>query len=268
VTAATLRWDCHAHAFGPLADFPAIPGRAYEPPAARPAAHLNEARAAGITGIVWVQPSIYGSDNAALLATLGAGSPAIRAVIAPPSDPTADLARLDALGVRGLRLNLVSRGGNGIESLAPFHAGLVAQGWHVAAFLDGTDATRLRSVLAAVDVPVVLDHFGWAGGQSQPDRAAFGAVLDGLEGGRLWVKLSAPYQLCGGSIDCPAASALARDLLQANPDRVLFGSNWPHVGQPGGIRLGDLVARTEDWIAAAGIEPERIFSVNPGALYN
>lgn len=268
------RWDCHVHAFGPISRFPAIAARAYEPPEARPADLVRAGEAAGLGGRVWVQPSIYGDDNAALLAALGSGSSDARGVIAPPAEAPpssvdeAELRDLHARGVRGLRLNLVSRGGNGIDSLAPFRGLLPALGWHVAAFLDATDAAGLESVLAAVAVPVVLDHFGWPGGRSFPGRAAFRPMLRHVEAGRLWVKLSAPYQICGDAIGCAAAAGLAGDLVRANPDRILFASNWPYVGRQDAIALGDLVARTEEWIAAAGADPSRIFTSNAQLLYN
>ena len=79
------RWDCHVHAFGPASRFPAIAARAYDPPEARPADLIRVGQAAGLGRRVWVQPSIYGGDHAALLATLGEGTADARGVIATPA---------------------------------------------------------------------------------------------------------------------------------------------------------------------------------------
>jgi predicted TIM-barrel fold metal-dependent hydrolase len=260
-------WDCHAHAFGPVTQFPAVAGRAYEPPKVRMDEHLHAAREAGVDSVVWVQPSIYGLDNAALLSALEQGPAGIRAVIAPPAVAgTSELRPLRDLGVRGLRLNLISKGGNTLETLRPFHTALVDLGWHVAAFLDATDGEVLQAVLGQVDVPVVLDHFGYAGGPA-PTVDAFSELYRHMDSGRVWVKLSAPYQLCAGAASCDAASSLAHELLRRNPERVLFGSNWPHVGQKTPSPFRQLLETTRSWIVGAGLDPVQVLGINPSTLY-
>lgn len=113
----------------------------------------------------------------------------------------------------------------------------------------------------------MLDHFGWAGGRRLPGLAAFAPLLRQLEAGRVWVKLSAAYQICGGATDCPEAAELAARLLTANPQRILFASNWPHVGQSLTIGLPSLVATTRAWAASLGVEPEGIFGNSAERLY-
>ena len=225
VVAPEIIWDCHAHHFGSAASYPPIANRGYDPPAVGRDDYLGQASAAGVTGTVWVQPSVYGLDNAAVLDLLETRPSGTRAVIAPPNATSPqDLRRLHDLGVRGLRLNLVSKGGNGLETLAPFKTAMQDLGWHVAAFVDGSDDAALDAVLSAVDVPVVLDHFGFAG-RAMPELSVGSAFSRHLDSGRLWVKLSAGYQIDAANPSGGKAADRAARLLERAPERLLFGSN-------------------------------------------
>lgn len=269
MTAPTpIWWDCHTHAFGPAAKFPPVSDAAYTTPAADPADHVVAASSAGFAGVVWVQPSIYGYDNSCQIAQLERAGNTSRAVIAPPAFANGgDLRGLHEIGVRGLRLNLVSRGGNGLETLEPFRRQLKELGWHLAAFLNGTQGALLDEVMARIEAPVVLDHFGYVGRSPAPDIADFSGLYRHLDGGRLWVKVSAPYQLSTSGWPWPEVERLALELLRRNPERVLFGSNWPHVGQTAPHRIADLRQLTEKWLSSAGVEPGQVFSTNPSQLY-
>lgn len=257
-----ISWDCHAHAFGPLSH--PIAERGYDPPEASATQGWLAARLSGLDRLVWVQPSIYSADNGAVLDALQAAPAQMRAVIAPPDDGV-DLASLHAYGVRGLRLNLVSRGGNTIASLAPHLGAMRALGWHVAAFLDAADAGLLGRVVDAVGLPVVLDHFGGVGARGLDDPGCLDGLMTQVAAGRVWVKLSAPVQL--EPWPHPRVGALVARLLGANADRIVFGSNWPHVGAEPRPDGGALVRVTRGWIEAAGIAPQRVFEANAEALY-
>lgn len=266
-TASPIWWDCHTHAFGPATRFPPFADAAYPAPEVDPADHTSAAASAGFAGVVWVQPSIYGYDNSCQVAQLKRGQNA-RAVIAPPpSVNSGELRELHDIGVRGLRLNLVSRGGNGLETLEPHSRDLKELGWHVAAFLNGTQGSLLDEVMARIDAPVVLDHFGYIGRSPAPETADFSDLYRHFDSGRLWVKISAPYQLSTSGSPWPEAERLALELLRRNPERVLFGSNWPHVGQTVPHRIADLRQLTERWLSSAGVEPTQVFSINPSQLY-
>ncbi len=254
------RWDCHVHAFGAV--YPPAVERGYDPPLVTAAECVAEAAEAGFARVVWVQPSAYGMDNAAQLDALDAFPEASRAVIAPPPEGT-DLAALHGRGVRGLRVNLLSAGGNGIETIAPYERAMTDLGWHVAAFLDATTTTALDDLLAATARPIVLDHF--AGASKADDPRAFDAVLRHMAGRRIWVKLSAVYRL--GAVAPDVVAALVRRFVEAGADRLLFASNWPHVQQKPGYTTAALAAQMAGWIGQAGLDPERVFADNPATLY-
>jgi len=256
----TARWDCHVHAFGPA--YPASPDRGYDPPLVTAAECVAEAKEAGFDRVVWVQPSAFGMDNTAQLDALDAFAQTSRAVIAPPPQG-ADLAALHRRGVRGLRVNLLSAGGNATATIAPHERAMADLGWHVAAFLDATTTTALDELLAATTRPIVLDHF--AGASSAADPRAFDAVLRHMAGGRVWVKLSAVYRL--GPVPPDAMATLVRRFVEARADRLLFASNWPHVQQPPGHTTRALAGEMAGWITQAGLDPERIFADNPSVLY-
>ena len=198
--------DCHVHAFGPLDRYPAKAERGYDPPTARPDAYREEARAAGIGRCVFVQPSIYGDDNSALLDALTDRECRDRG-IATPSDGwnLKDLAGLHERGIRGLRLNLLSPGGNGPATIRNLAQPMKDLGWHVAALLDATQHGLLDDLLAHLDVPIVLDHFG------RPPQGVVGSRPRGVRtvaaracGG------PGLRQAVGGLPDLPRATALER----------------------------------------------------------
>jgi len=259
---AETQWDCHAHAFGAVDRFPPITDRGYDPPRVLPEDHISTLQSAGLNRVVWVQPSIYGADNAALFDTLHRFPHISRGIAAPPREP--DERVLDIWhqrGVRGLRLNLISKGGNRLADITPFVAKMKALGWHVAAFLDATDEAVLNTVIDAVEVPIVLDHFGFAGGQAFPGMKAFRALIQWIEKARIIVKLSAPYAI--GVL----AGALAQNLLKANPHGVIFGSNWPHIGQSATLSLSDLKTSVSEWCDKASVKADLIFDENASRLY-
>jgi predicted TIM-barrel fold metal-dependent hydrolase len=242
--------DCHVHVFEP-ARFPYAPQRAYTAPAAGVERLAALHRTLGIERTILVQPSVYGTDNACLLDALQALGPARARGIAVVDLPTVTdqaLRNLHAGGVRGVRLNLHVSG----EGLAGAKAQLRAArrlralpGWSLQVHARIDVVAALLEDFRGLDVPVVLDHY--AGGLL-PDPSAedfLGLVLAELRRGHLYVKLSAPYRLWTG-VGTAQASRLAREFQSAAPDRVLWGSDWPHTGGSG-RRAGN----------AADVEPFR-----------
>lgn len=217
--------DCHTHVFGPAARFPLDPARKYTPgeaPVAQLAAHQT---ALGLTRVVIVQPSVYGTDNACTLdgiATLGASARGV-AVIAP-NLPLDALKQLHNAGMRGARLNLQTAGQSdpaiartmllqAAEQVAPL-------GWHIQVYTNLAVLAALHDVLLTLPVPLVVDHFGSAKSTDQP---GFEGLLELVQRGQAYVKLSAPHRT--GAAD---ATSLAAALIAANPARMLWGSDWPH----------------------------------------
>jgi predicted TIM-barrel fold metal-dependent hydrolase len=261
--------DCHVHAFGPPDRYPAKAERGYDPPAARPDAYREEARLAGIGRCVFVQPSIYGDDNTALLDALADRECRDRG-IATPSDGWTfrDLAGLHERGIRGLRLNLLSPGGNGPATIRKLADAMKDLGWHVAALLDATQPGLLDELLAHLDLPIVLDHFGRPPhGVVDPGLAAFAPLRRALAAGRVFVKLSAAYQISREPPPWHDLTPLAVALIETGPRHVLFASNWPHVGTSGVPDLRQMIEVTAGWAREAGVAPDIVLKRNPETLY-
>ena len=262
-------WDCHMHAFGPLTRYPASPLRGYDPPVTDLLAYHAQAKAAGISHSVFVQPSIYADDNRATLDALAESGGAARAVVTPWSGlVAADLPGLHAQGVRGLRLNRAAPDTGAEAVIRRLMPDLKQIGWHVAALLDVTVPGALDDLLAWVKVKLVVDHFG------RPplgtiDPQALAALCDGVAQGRVWVKLSAPYQITQG--DWQDLRPIARALHAARPESLLFASNWPHIGapEPGAVPdIEDLITVAADWIGLERDQAIAAFTANAEALYH
>lgn len=235
--------DCHVHVFDPD-PFPYAADRSYTPGPARVAALAQLHARLGVERTVLVQPSVYGTDNACLLAALRALGPRRArgiAVVDLERVQRADLLQLHAAGVRGLRLNLEVRG----EADPAAARALIARasrvaslpGWHLQVFARAELLVAVGGELAAFPAPVVLDHFG---GLRQPQRqlALAQGLLALVRSESIYMKASAPYKLAAGTQGgFAAAAALARAFHDAAPARLLWGSDWPHTG--GGAGRGD-----------------------------
>jgi predicted TIM-barrel fold metal-dependent hydrolase len=275
--------DCHAHVFAP-AKFPYAAGRAYTPPEAEVALLRELHGRLGIGRVILVQPSVYGTDNACMLEAIAALGPQHArgvAVVDFAAIGEQDLWALHEAGVRGVRLNLRVRGAgleNARDELAAAHRLRAMPGWSLQVHATSDLLAALLDDLREVGVPVVLDHY--AGGL-QPDAASeglLGRLLAELRRGHLYVKLSAPYRLWS---ECPSAHAgrLAQLFCAAAPDRVLWGSDWPHTGgsgQRGGdagaiepFRTIDNAQVLRDLLACLPDEDarHRLLVRNPAALY-
>lgn len=226
--------DCHVHVFGGVPRFPFAATRAYTPPPA-PVEALNAMRRALHTRrVVLVQPSVYGTDHRCLLDALRRIGPAARAVAV--ADETVSDARLDALdraGVRGLRLNLET---GGVPDLDVIRARVKAaagragpRGWHLQLFTRLTVLDAIQDAIITSPVPIVIDHFGQASGAQGVFQPGLDTLLRMLKTERIYLKVSAPYLCSTKAPDFADMASLARELVAANPRRILWGSDWPHV---------------------------------------
>ncbi len=275
--------DCHVHLFGPFERYPLAQRRLYTPAPAQTSDLLSILDRAGVERAVLVQPSAYGTDNRCLLDACAANPGRFRMVaVIDPDTETRELERMDALGVRGLRLNLASSGGrSGAETarLMQETARRIAPlGWHLQMFVDIATVGQIAPVTRALPVDVVFDHMGMpdAGrGLSQPGLSA---LLELLARGRTWVKLSGAYRVSPDEYNNTHVSALARALIAANPDRVVWGSDWPHIGKHAHhhdeaappveyrpLDYGRLLAALSEWASADNLA--RVLARNPAKLY-
>ena len=276
--------DCHTHVFGPVAKYPLAASRVYTPAEASVADLLAHQRHLQLGRVVIVQPSPYAADNACTVdALLEIGERARGVAVIDEATTDAELHAMHQAGVRGVRLNLETGGIHdpafAARQLHWASARVAALGWHVQLYTRLALVAALRDVIASLPVPVVLDHFAGARAALGIGQAHFDPLLELLGAGKVWVKLSAPQRISSAA-DCQDAAAIALALAGANPDRLLWGSDWPHPGaRPGVPRSvaaieafnpvndGRALNRLADWLADEATL-RKILVDNPAALYD
>jgi 2-pyrone-4,6-dicarboxylate lactonase len=271
--------DTHTHVFGPFDRFPMAYPPAYPAPLAPAPIHRAMVRAAGLRRSVLVQPSPYGTDASALLAALREGEGNLRGVAAAmPDIADAALMEMHAAGVRGLRFTAMTdpvtggllKGAVGFDRLAPLAPRIAALGWHAQLWGRASQLASAVPELLELGIPLVIEHMGWLDIQLDSQRgvesAEFGAVCEFLKTGQVWVKLV----LCRNSRNYPLYSDLRKfhdRLISINPDRLLWGSDWPYVRMgEDAPDVGRLLDVFHDWVPDVTIR-RKILSDNPAALY-
>jgi len=227
--------DCHVHLFGDPARYQFFAGRVYTPEPAQVPELLALQRALHLDHVVVVQPSVYGTDNSCTLDAvkqLGSRARGV-AVIDPTNTTDAVLDEMGRVGVRGIRLNLATAGVTDPAAALPRFQAAVARvkprNWHIQLNTSLRMIEALTPQLAASGVTLVFDHFGGAIGASGVDQPGFGALVNLVKTGKAYVKISAAAdQVSKRPPDYPDALPLARALVGANPQRILWGTNWPH----------------------------------------
>jgi predicted TIM-barrel fold metal-dependent hydrolase len=267
--------DTHAHVFGPAARFPYAADRSYTPPDAPLAKYLGMLDTLGFARGVLVQGSAHGGDNAAMLDALARHPGRLRGVAVADADvDPAELRRSHALGVRGLRFNHFFRGGalhyRGGVPLAAAHAltPIMAElGWHLQLWIDVKDLPETTPVLKALAVPVVIDHMGRTDAGAGTATPGFQSLLRLVGDGGCWVKVSGAHRLSGRAPDYDDARPFHEALVRANPDRLVWGSDWPHPRMEGEMPdAGHLFDLFYAWTPDAATRG-RILVANPAALY-
>ncbi|CAM5223151.1 2-pyrone-4,6-dicarboxylate lactonase OS=Castellaniella defragrans OX=75697 GN=HNR28_001886 PE=4 SV=1 [Castellaniella defragrans] len=260
--------DCHMHIFD--ARFPASAKAVLANPKSATVEDYRKAQPTlGSDHCVIVQPSGYGLDNRCLVDALdrfGGAARGIAVVNETVSDAT--LAELQRTGVRGIRFNLVQAGATSISMLEPLAARIAPLGWHVQIHCTPATLRQIGGMLAALPVPVMLDHMGsvGAGGAALVERNRE-PLLELMRRDRLWMKLSGPY-LNGWSpgTDAPALGQFVRDLARLAPDRLVWGSDWPHVTETVAPDDRLLIRTLREWVGSDATWA-RILWENPARLY-
>lgn len=222
--------DCHTHIFDSA--YPLSPDRGYTPPDSTLDDMLAMHAQIGIERVVFTQPSVYGTDNSAILDAMAQLGDKARAVVAFGADITDDeLADLEARGARGLRLNLDNKGGMPMDMAdVPRIADRLAEiGWHIEFLFMGHDLPELADLFRSLPVPVSIGHFAYMPAAEGVDYPPFQTLLELVREGDTWVKLSAPNRLGVGDLPpWDEAIPLAHALIEANRDRLVWASDWPH----------------------------------------
>lgn len=247
-------WDCHFHVFT-LADRTVHraalrPERVYDPPAVGLDEIVRLHDRLGFSRGVIVQGSVYGTDNRALAESLRLGRGRYRGVaVIDPGTPERDLDDLAAAGGRGVRVNVLYGGGVGFEIGRAVETRVKARGWHIQLLIDISRPEVPWDWLERAAVPLVFDHFGHFDASLGPQSPGFRRMLRLARDGRAWVKISGPTRI--SRRPAPAhddVHPLAEALVEAAPERLVWGSDWPHVALWGRMPDdGDLVDDLARW---------------------
>jgi predicted TIM-barrel fold metal-dependent hydrolase len=225
--------DCHTHIFGDPVAFPFFAGRVYTPPTALPAEMTAFHRALRVQRVVIVTPSVYGTDNSATILGMQArGRDARGVAVIDERTSESDLDAMAAAGFRGLRLNLATDGHNDPELARQRFAAMLprasARNWHIQIFTNLGVIAGIKDLVLASPVPVVLDHFGGARAALGLGQPGFADLLELVRSGKAYVKISGAYRASQMAPDYPDAAPLAKALIAANAQRVVWGTDWPH----------------------------------------
>jgi predicted TIM-barrel fold metal-dependent hydrolase len=276
--------DCHMHVFGELHRYPPAAKRSYTPLPASLDEYLALTATIGLRRNVFVQASAYGSDNRCMLDAMRSRGNVCRGVaVIDDATTDAELVEMQQLGVRGVRVNAATFGVTDPDAIAEQLNRTIARvaplGWHVQIFSKLETLHALHDMLATATVPIVIDHMGLPRADLGVDQPGFASVLNLLALGHCWVKVSGTYRVSTSDTDFSDATPIAAALIQANPSRIVCGTDWPHTGEHQGVRgsepptiayrklddgvLLDLLADATD---AATFK--RILVDNPAQLYN
>jgi predicted TIM-barrel fold metal-dependent hydrolase len=228
--------DCHTHIFGDPQRFPFPPERIYTPEPASIDEMRSLHRALHTDRVVVVHPSVYGTDNACTLdAIMQFGSSARGIAVIDDKTPDAALDDMDRAGIQGIRLNFETFGltdpalarqrfKDAIERIR-------GHKWHVQIYTRLSVIESLAEQVLAAPVPVVFDHFGGAQAALGIEQPGFDTLLKLVQEGKAYVKISAAYRISKQAPDYPDVAPLAKALIAANPQRILWGTDWPHPAQ-------------------------------------
>ena len=270
--AATLKapphaCDCHMHIYD--SRFPVSPTATLKPPDAHVSDYRLLQKRICTTRNIVVTPSTYGTDNSCTRDALRQIGPSARGVAVVNTSVTdAELKRLSDDGFRGVRFNLVQSGATTVEMIEPLSERVNDLGWHVQIHMTGDQIVTIADLLERLPSMIVFDHLGRIPEPAGVSHPAFALILKLVDKGRTWVKLSGAYQDTKvGPPSYADSSALARAYIKAAPQRLVWGSDWPHPteknNKPDDAILFDLL---DQW-APDDATKNRILVTNPQELY-
>jgi len=270
--------DTHFHIFRPPELFPFLSTHEYTPPAAPLEHYLKMAAVIGMERAVVVQPSVHGLDNSATLDAIAKSGGRFRGVARiDDKTPKAELQKLHDGGVRGVRFNLLDRpqGNVKLDVLDRCVEHIAEFGWSVDLHIDTKNLLEQERRIRSLPIPVVIDHIARVKPAEGLNQPAFQLLLDLMKSKKVWVKVSGADKICNTKVHSyfglPFVEVIpfARAVIAAAPDRVIWGTDWPHSNNfaPGHTpNDGDLV----DLLAEFALDEttrRKILVDNPAALY-
>jgi predicted TIM-barrel fold metal-dependent hydrolase len=277
--------DCHVHIFDPALQA-YEEKRIYTPPSATVDELLRLQKDLHLDRVVIVQPSIYRANNKATLEALKRlGQRARGVAVIGPNTTAGEIDDMHAAGVRGVRLNLETNvagkfDADGAKALLDKTAKqLEGRGWHVQFYTRLKTIAELKDHFSQMPFPLAFDHFGRAKASEGVQQAGFDALLDLVKNGHAYVKISGAYRVSDKGPDFTDVTPLAEALAKANPDRLVWGSDWPHPNSDAGrhkpltettmpfpIDDGMVFNQVARWVPDAATR-KKILVDNPARLY-
>ena len=261
--------DAHSHVIGVPPAYPFVPERSYTPPEAPLSAYREMHRSLGIERAVIVTPSVHGTDNRITLEAIAGYGPNARGIAVVAADIGDDeLAALNRAGIRGLRLNVLFGGGVGLGAFRQLAPRIRPMGWHIQLLIDVRhNLAELADAIRSEGVPVVVDHMGHMPAEGALADPGFALLLELVREGLAWVKLSGCDRVSTRHPDYPDAIPIARALIEAGPDQMVWGTDWPHVSKADNMPdTGVLMNRLADYAPDPALR-RTILVDNPARLY-
>ena len=258
--------DCHMHIYD--AKYPTDPKATLKPADALVADYKLLQKRIGTSRNVVVTPSTYGTDNRVTLDAIAQIGPTARGVAVVDATVTdAELKRLNGLGIRGIRFNLVQAGATTAEMIEPLSRRVNDLGWHIQIHMKGEQIAAIEDLLLRVPSPIVFDHLGRLAQPNALDNPGFKTISKLIDKGRTWVKLSGAYQ--DTKVGPPTYSdtvAVARAYIKAAPERMVWASDWPHPTEKDKPDDAVLFGLLAEWAPDEAVRT-RILVQNPATLY-
>jgi predicted TIM-barrel fold metal-dependent hydrolase len=276
--------DCHTHIFGDPNKFPLFSGRVYTPETASPEEMSALHRALHMQRVVIVTPSVYGTDNSATMFGIKARGANARAIaVIDDKTPDSDLDVMNRAGFRGIRINLATVGQSdaslGRRRFQTSVNRVKNRNWHIQMYASLAVISGIKDLVQASPVPVVFDHFGGAQAAQGLEQPGFADLVELVRSGKAYVKISGAYRASTQAPEYSDVAPFAKALIVANPDRIVWGTDWPHPNSttPEGhaptevtplfqIDDGRLLNQLAVWAPDAGIR-KKILVDNPTRLY-
>jgi predicted TIM-barrel fold metal-dependent hydrolase len=265
--------DTHAHICGPKSQYAYFSERVYTPPDCLLPAYSHMLKTLGVERAVLVQPSVYGTDNTAMLDAMKVAGKSFRGVSVVADDISeTELKRLHEAGVRGVRVNIVDvpnrkPGTLPMEALKKLAQKVKPFGWHMEFLAHVDEFPDLDNMLDGFPVDTVYGHLGYMKTDKGIAHPGFQALLRLMKAGKAWVKLTGPYRISLQTMPHADTDVYAHELIKAAPQQVVWGSDWPHVMVKGAMpNDGDICDLLGNWVLDANVR-KQVLVDNPARLY-